>query len=152
MSNAMTVESVMTAYPYSIEAGSHLNSAKAMLTQFNIRHLPVKRDGEIVGVVTERDISRVEDLGVDTSIGSDALVQEVCNMGVYTVTPDAELISVLRHMADNHVDAALVTKDDKLIGIFTLTDACRRYADCLTQCSDQAELNATAQVTPISLC
>lgn len=34
MSSLITVESIMAAYPYSIEAEAHANSAKTMLTQF----------------------------------------------------------------------------------------------------------------------
>jgi len=38
---------------------------------------------------------------------------------------------VARTMADNHIGSAIVTKDDKLVGIFTVTDACRALARVL---------------------
>jgi CBS domain-containing protein len=34
-------------------------------------------------------------------------------------------------MADRHVGSALVTRGDKLVGIFTTTDACRALARVL---------------------
>jgi CBS domain-containing protein len=34
-------------------------------------------------------------------------------------------------MADNRIGSAIVTKDGKLVGIFTVTDACRALAEVL---------------------
>jgi hypothetical protein len=34
-------------------------------------------------------------------------------------------------MADKHVRSVLVVKGDKLAGIFTVTDACRHFAELL---------------------
>jgi CBS domain-containing protein len=34
-------------------------------------------------------------------------------------------------MAEHHIGSAIVTKNDKLVGIFTVTDACRALAEVL---------------------
>jgi CBS domain-containing protein len=34
-------------------------------------------------------------------------------------------------MAENRIGSAIVTKDGKLVGIFTVTDACRALAEVL---------------------
>jgi CBS domain-containing protein len=34
-------------------------------------------------------------------------------------------------MAEHHIGSAVVTKNDKLVGIFTVTDACRALAEIL---------------------
>jgi CBS domain-containing protein len=34
-------------------------------------------------------------------------------------------------MAEDHIGSAIVTKNDKLVGIFTVTDACRALAEVL---------------------
>jgi CBS domain-containing protein len=38
---------------------------------------------------------------------------------------------VARTMAEHHIGSAIVTKNDKLVGIFTVTDACRALAEIL---------------------
>jgi CBS domain-containing protein len=38
---------------------------------------------------------------------------------------------VLRMMQERHAGAVLVTRNDRLAGVFTLTDVCRSYADLL---------------------
>jgi CBS domain-containing protein len=34
-------------------------------------------------------------------------------------------------MAEHHIGSAIITKNDKLVGIFTVTDACRALAEIL---------------------
>jgi acetoin utilization protein AcuB len=133
MPGVVTIKSVMSNFPYSIEISAHANSAKTMLEQMKIHHLPVTQDGSPVGIVTVRDISKAKYLGVDVSIGSDILVRHVYTPSTYIVTPNEPLDNVLHHMAMQHIDAALVLENDKLVGIFTVTDACMRYAELLKQ-------------------
>jgi len=48
------------------------------------------------------------------------------------VVPASTPVStVARTMADNRIGSAIVTKDGKLVGIFTVTDACRALAEVL---------------------
>ncbi|HEX20676.1 MAG TPA: CBS domain-containing protein, partial [Acidiferrobacteraceae bacterium] len=58
MPGSVTIRSVMSNYPYSIEIVAHANSAKTMLQKMNIHHLPVTENGAPVGIVTTRDIDK----------------------------------------------------------------------------------------------
>lgn len=127
-----TIESAMTHYPYSIEMDAHISSAKSMLAQFGIRHLPVKLDQRLAGIITLRDIKRAEACGIDTTSSSDVRVEKVCNKDVYVVELNESLVNVLRHMAEHYIDSALVAHNGKLVGIFTFTDAFKRYAELLS--------------------
>ena len=42
-------------------------------------------------------------------------------------------------MAENRLGAAIVTKHDKLVGIFTVTDACRALAEVLEGHADDTD-------------
>jgi len=126
-----TIDAVMTPYPYSIEIDAHLTTAKAMLTQFKIRHLPVRDGDKWVGVVTEQNLDMAQALGIDMSVSSNVRIRDLCRHKVYSVAPDAPLALVLREMAERFLDSALVVKDGKLLGIFTASDALRRYAEVL---------------------
>ena len=47
--------------------------------------------------------------------------------------PHPEVAIVARTMAENRIGPAIVTKNDKLVGIFTVTDACRALAEVLAR-------------------
>ena len=49
---------------------------------------------------------------------------------------------VARTMAEHHIGSALVTKDGKLVGIFTVTDACRALARILEGSCEEENLVA----------
>ena len=132
MTAGTTIESAMTPYPYSIEQSAHISSAKAMLAQFGVRHLPVTDGEKLTGIITLRDIKRAEACGIDTSVGSDVRVEKLCNRDVYIVSPEESLASVARQMAERYIDSALVARHGRLAGIFTFSDALKRYADLLS--------------------
>jgi CBS domain-containing protein len=56
----------------------------------------------------------------------DAYVERPC-----IVPASTPVAIVARTMADNRIGSAIVTKNDKLVGIFTVTDACRALAEVL---------------------
>lgn len=132
MTAGATIESAMTPYPYSIEISAHISSAKTMLSQFGIRHLPVTEGEKLAGIITLRDIRRAEACGFDTSVGSDIRVEKLCSRDIYIVSPEEPLASVVRQMAERYIGSALVARNGRLAGIFTFSDALKRYADLLS--------------------
>jgi acetoin utilization protein AcuB len=133
-----TIESVMTTYPYVIELDSLAMTARTMMQQLKVRHLPVRDGDKVMGVVTEQILQMAEACGKDLS-GSGLKVRELCTKNVLLVAPEEPLESVLRRMADRHVEVALVLRQGHLAGIFTTTDACRRYADGLREQAGRSE-------------
>jgi acetoin utilization protein AcuB len=123
----------MTPFPYSIEADAPLAEAHAFLRERHIRHLPVTDRGELVGVLSDRDIK----LALGPDLGSpperELTVRDVFQPDSYVVDAGASLLTVAATMADRHVGSALVTRGDKLVGIFTATDACRALARILRE-------------------
>jgi acetoin utilization protein AcuB len=121
----------MTPFPYSIEVDAPLREAHAFLRQRQIRHLPVTKQGQLVGVLTDRDIK----LALGPDLGSpperELAVRDVFQPDSYIVDAGASLEKVAATMADRHVGSALVTRGGKLVGIFTTTDACRALARIL---------------------
>jgi CBS domain-containing protein len=131
MAQPGSIEAVMTPYPYSIDADAHAGTAWSMLNQLRIHHLPVREGQQVFGVVTDRDLKRAQILGQDLSANSNVRVADVCSRDVYVVAPETSLIEVLEHMATHQHDVALVVRQGQLVGIFTYSDVCRRYAELL---------------------
>ena len=121
----------MTPFPHAIDIEAPLAQAREMMRQGRFRHLPVTRGGDIVGIVTERDINLL--LGPDFGNPDerelkvqDAYVDKPC-----VVPASTPLATVACTMAEHHIGSAIVTKNDKLVGIFTVTDACRALAEVI---------------------
>jgi len=128
MKHMPPITSVMTPFPYSIGVDRTISEAQAMMAKHQVHHLPVMEQNQLVGVIAENNIrlSRGGNPGPEQT-----RVRDVCDMGAYTVELTTPLDQVLLHMAKNHIGLALVMKQGRLAGIFTITDACRSYAKLL---------------------
>jgi len=128
----------MTPFPHSIDVDAPLEDAHKLMREHRFRHLPVMSGGEIVGVLTDRDIKLV--LGPDFGTPDerelrvrDAYVERPC-----VVPASTPVAKVARVMAQNRIGSAIVTKHGKLVGIFTVTDACRALAEIIGDHDEEA--------------
>lgn len=121
-----SIQEFMTHTPHTIGDEQTLDIAKKEMHQFRIRHLPVLRGGVCVGILSERDISLLQG---DEKPLVDLKVKDVCSLDVYTVKSETPLKDVALHLAETSIGSAIVVDDrEKVVGIFTLTDACRALA------------------------
>ena len=128
----------MTPFPHSIDVDAPLEDAHRLMREHRFRHVPVMSGGEIVGVLTDRDIKLV--LGPDFGNPDerelrvrDAYVERPC-----VVPASTPVAKVARVMAQNRIGSAIVTKHGKLVGIFTVTDACRALAEIIGDHDEEA--------------
>jgi acetoin utilization protein AcuB len=130
MGGVASVGAVMTPFPYSIDVGEDVVSARVLMEEHGIRHLPVTSGGKIAGVITDRDILVAGTLAGDREVPR--LVREVCHMPAYVAEATERLDEVLLEMADRHLSSAVIVDHrGQLAGILTLSDVCRLYADAL---------------------
>ncbi len=121
----------MTAFPYSIDIDAPIERAKTFMLEHSIRHLPVTDKDELVGLLTDRDIKLYLGPDLDYPDVSETKVRDVYQDKPYVVDLNEPLDNVLIRMANRHIGSALVTKDGKLVGVFTGMDACRGFAEYL---------------------
>lgn len=131
LSDTPLIRSVMTAFPHAIDVEAPLDEARQMMVRRKIRHLPVKDQDELVGLITDRDIKLV--LGpYGSAVGEEGpRVRNACVFDVFAVETTTPLRDVVAEMARRRIGSALVTKDGRLAGIFTATDACEYLAQRL---------------------
>ena len=125
------LKSVMTPFPWFIRIEDPLARAKEVMEQQGIRHLPVTKDDEPVGVVTARDIRLLESAIQDPQRRAALSVRDACVLDAFVVETSEPLDRVLLEMARRHLGSVLVVKGKKLAGIFTVSDACRSYGEFL---------------------
>ncbi len=115
------ISSFMTKSPMTIGVGATLAAARDRMNQHGVRHLPVMRGGELVGLLSQRDIQLLEGIrGVEPK---EALVEEAMTVDVLAVDPDTALAAVARLMAKRKCGSAVVVHQREVLGIFTTVDA-----------------------------
>ena len=131
MSDSPKLKNVMTPFPYSVDSEAPIDAAVEFMRQHKIRHLPVTTKGALTSLVSDRDIKLV--LGPDFAYPSDRelKVRDAMVKDCYIVDLAMPLATVLRHMAEQRIGSAVVTRRGKLAGVFTTNDACRAFADYL---------------------
>jgi acetoin utilization protein AcuB len=127
------IKSVMTAFPYSVASTAPVSEATEFMRKENIRHLPVTDNGNLVGIISDRDIKLA--LGPDFAYPDPRTltVREAMIRDSYSVDLEEGLDTVLTYMAEHHIGSAVVTRHGKLAGVFTSQDACRHFAEFLRE-------------------
>lgn len=126
-----SVGSFMTEAPHSIGVNQPLAVAHKMMRDNGIRHLPVLRGGELVGLLSQRDLYLVETLhDVDPA---ETLVEDAMTSSVFQVTPRTSLRTVAAKMAAKKYGCAVVMEDGDVVGIFTHIDALRALHQLLAR-------------------
>lgn len=123
-----TIKSVMTPFPHSVDIDDPVTRAEEIMREYDVRHVPVEENGYLVGVATHRDTVRLVNPALDEHSRARIRVRQVYTPNPYVVDLNAPLDRVLLEMAERHIGSALVVRKDKLVGIFTVTDACRVLA------------------------
>ncbi len=124
-----TVQKYMTYVPKSIGVDQPLSQAREFMRKLHIRHLPVLKGGELVGIITDRDVNLV--LGFNGVDASTLKVEEAYTPDPYFTKPDALLSEVVAQMAEKKYGCALVVDNGKLVGIFTEVDAYKALSELL---------------------
>lgn len=125
----LTIRQFMTPAPETIAADLTLAQARGRMFQINARHLPVVQDGELVGILSDRDIALVEAIEGDLER---LLVRQAMSPVPFTCGPGAHLHAVAAEMAAHKYGSAIVVDREHpghVVGVFTTTDALRALAE-----------------------
>jgi acetoin utilization protein AcuB len=97
------------------------------MRRHKIRHLPILKDGELKGVVSQRDLYFLESL--DDADPDEVTVDEAMTEDVIAVAPDTPVADVARQMAKQRVGSVIIMDAGKVAGIFTTMDALQVLAE-----------------------
>lgn len=131
---AMRVGDVMTRSVISLAPGDSMLKAARLMIQYGVSGFPVLDRGKLVGIITQGDFLRREEIGTEQRCGpspgasvgelADAYVHahgrkigEVMTRNVLTVSEDASLAEAVGLMESNRVKRLPVVKGDAVIGI-----------------------------------
>jgi len=147
-----TISEVMTRGVEVIAPDASLQHAAQLMDELNVGALPVCRDGELIGMITDRDITvRATAAGMEPTRHS---VSEVMTEQTRWCTEDQTTDDVMKQMGDVQIRRLPVLNDKReVVGIVSLGDLAirqsERTGDVLRDVSwpsepDRPEPNATS--------
>jgi CBS domain-containing protein len=124
----LTVAEIMTREPYTLGPDDTLASARKLMAEHHIRHIPVlSAEGTLIGVVTQRDIlaagdSRVVNRKGEAGEEKYVALSAIMTTPVQTVDENASLRGTAMHLQKNKLGCLPVLRKGKLVGIITDSD------------------------------
>ncbi|MCL6417191.1 CBS domain-containing protein [Aestuariirhabdus sp. Z084] len=135
-----SVANIMTRDVISCLETDSLKLVNTLMTQHNIRHLPVidSNTGQFLGLLSQKHVLREAFYLAKTSgdvdlanLGNGIQVKEVYSSGVVSATPDTSLEEAGRFFLNSKHGCLPVLEDKKIVGIVTSVDFVRLCIDLL---------------------
>ncbi|AYY14029.1 CBS domain-containing protein [Actinobacteria bacterium YIM 96077] len=117
---AQKVSDVMTTGPTMVDANRTLAEIAEMMRDRGIGDVLVTEDGNLCGVVTDRDIV-VRGLTRDGDTRS-MRIGEICSRDLVSVDADSNVDDAVRLMRENTLRRLPVARDGQLVGVVSIGD------------------------------
>jgi acetoin utilization protein AcuB len=118
----MLVQDVMQHPVHTATAEMPLLEVYRTMDEHAIRHLPIMHHGELVGVVTDRDIRYSTRPGQSDASHAKTPIQELMTRNPITAGPLDPIEEAARLMRTKTIGCLPVMDGDKLVGIVTVTN------------------------------
>jgi CBS domain-containing protein len=105
---------------FAIDAGASVFEAVQQMVERNVGSLLVTEDGEITGIVTERDyLRRVALHGLDDR---ETRVREIMSSPLIVVTPETTVDECMALMTDRRIRHLPVVDEGRVVGVVSIGD------------------------------
>jgi CBS domain-containing protein len=128
----MQVREIMSKDIEVVDRNDNLRTVEERMATKQLRHLPVLEQGEVVGIVTQRDLFKA---AMSSAMGygekaqqaylQSVRVKEIMVYPVVTVAPDTSVAAAADMLMNKGIGCLPVVEDQRLIGIVTKTDLLR---------------------------
>ena len=133
----LEVRDLMTDRVFTLKPTDTLEELYELMDEKHVRHVPiVDREGDLVGLVTHRDLSRSVlgpqeglPLNVQEEILRRRKVREIMATEVDTIEPDEPLEEAAEMLLENKIGCVPVVEGEHLVGILTEADFVRFYCE-----------------------
>ncbi|OEH86653.1 CBS domain-containing protein [Desulfuribacillus stibiiarsenatis] len=117
---SQTIREIMSGNLATVTTQDSVIKAAQIMSQYNIGSVPVVDNGQLVGMLTDRDIVL---RSVATGGNLDQVsVRQIMTTNVVTATPDMDISQAANIMASNQIRRLPVIDNDQLIGMVALGD------------------------------
>ncbi len=113
-----TVAEIMTREPYTLGPDDTLATARQLLAEHHIRHIPIlSAEGNLIGIVSQRDV-----LAASGPRGDQLALSAIMTAPAQTVEESSNLRGTALHLQKNKLGCLPVLRKGKLVGIITDSD------------------------------
>jgi acetoin utilization protein AcuB len=125
------VQDWMHENPVVIGPEASLSEAQELMSEHEVRRLPVVEGGELVGIVTYSDLLRQIPATVDEgdehtrALLAQRPVRAVMTYSPVTISPSATIQEAAERMLEHQVSGLPVVRGNQLVGILTESDIFR---------------------------
>lgn len=124
------IRNIMTHNPIVLHLNDGLAQAEILFKEHKMRHLPVVKGDQIVGIISMTDLARISfvdgydpnNFNVDTSVYQLFSLEQIMVRNPYCISPDLTIKEAAEQFLKAEYHALPVVEDGKLIGIVTTTD------------------------------
>jgi CBS domain-containing protein len=117
---AQKVSEIMTPAPVALWSGQPVTEAARVMRQHGIGNVLIVDDGELKGLVTDRDI--VVRVVADIRDPAITPVGEICSPDLVTVAPDDDADTAVRRMREHAVRRVPVVENGHPVGVLSIGD------------------------------
>ena len=130
----MIAHDLMTRDPITVPPDATIRQARTLMWAHDLRHIPVVEDGELIGMVSDRDLRSYlpapdPDAGIDdaTLERLEDPVSACMQSGALSTDPEAEITALIDLMLEWRVGAVPVVEagTESLVGIVSYVDVLR---------------------------
>jgi CBS domain-containing protein len=126
----MVVSEIMSEKPYCVRVSDRIATLRAKLKEADIRHLPVVEAGQLVGIVSERDLPPLMFPAAEGDVRPDPdndSVVAIMSSDVVVVDPETPVDDVIDLMIEHRIGALPVVEagSRRLVGIVSYIDVLR---------------------------
>jgi CBS domain-containing protein len=128
----MQVREIMSTAIEVVDRNDNLRTVEERMAAKQLRHLPVLEQGEVVGMVTQRDLFKA---AMSSAMGygekaqraylQSVRVKEIMVYPVVTVAPDTSVAAAADMIINKSIGCLPVVEGTKLVGMVTKTDLLR---------------------------
>jgi acetoin utilization protein AcuB len=147
----MLVQDVMQRGVVVVNPDTPLSEAMRLLQRRGIRHLPVLDQGNLVGIVSDRDVKAAVGAGALSARGAEPRARDVMTRAVVTIAPMFPVEEAARIMVTKKISALPVTEGDRLLGIVTETDVLDLFVRAMGVTEPSSRLDVTLGDQPHAL-
>ncbi len=104
---------VMSINMITAQMTDSLENAYSKMKEKKIRQLPVIDCDQVVGIISDKDLSPIISGGV---------VQDFMNTQIISVPYNTEIISVIQRMINEKISAAMITTENIIVGMVSHDD------------------------------
>ncbi len=136
----MTARDLMTPRPVTVTPRATVSEVWDLMRELEIRHVPVVDGGALVGMLSDRDLARLDMTRMLGGGGADALRQKfatpivkLMNSYVIVAEPETGLAEIIELLIEHKVGALPVVSPDsgEVLGIVSYIDVLRALYDRL---------------------